>query len=714
MTIEHFKAEGIDLTKAISSVIYVDGTNGDDANSGDITSPKKTIGNAVTTIINTYSGVGAIKVGGGFYAETITLESESLTRLSIEALANPGSVAVSALNSTQDNENLTNLVIQGINFVGSVNLSCDVSGAGSLFGSEQFLFSDSEVSGSFTLKCMGSNASFGGSRVLDNVTFQGATVIEHIYNLFTYRCVFNGTFDCIYNSANPLPQFGAITLLLCYETGIFDFPNMTSTAAFANQILLYSGCQTDGYGSSLSTIDANSRLTYLPGSQSIGHNPATGLHTIDGTLIIYPGVSISNWSTNFDLSSGEVVFGGSTLQPGTTFHVDATSGNDKFNGTPEYPLATIGAAVTALASGGGAGFIKVAAGTYAETLTLEDTALTSVDITSEGGLAVINAFQSKTNNGNIRALFLRNLHFTGNFELEGVDGGDLCNPVTAYAPQSSFENIIIGGAIFTLKALRRLRMTDIRSTSASPVFENCQTLWIEGDISNVGTGAGTFTIQGVDANPKFSGFAGSMSVYFHNGSIVNGDVTLSNDIVGRATVLAIQGAFSRSSTGDIDVQDQCKLRLDGGWARFGSGSQIQSGGTLELRGAYQIPSLADWTIDPGATITREAIEFISATKDIVAATGIISTMLVFDKLRIQSSTAGDTNITANPQVANGLFDGQQLHFIGQDDTKTVTFDDGAGLKLAGGLSVTLGEGDSLVLTWDDGLSLWVEDYRTDT
>jgi len=77
-------------------------------------------------------------------------------------------------------------------------------------------------------------------------------------------------------------------------------------------------------------------------------------------------------------------------------------------------------------------------------------------------------------------------------------------------------------------------------------------------------------------------------------------------------------------------------------------------------------------------------------------------------IRMISATAGDTTVTAIPQIGNG-FDGQIITLMGEDDTKTVTLADGNGLKLSAG--ITLKEHSSLVLEYNAEKKLWIEKSR---
>lgn len=77
-------------------------------------------------------------------------------------------------------------------------------------------------------------------------------------------------------------------------------------------------------------------------------------------------------------------------------------------------------------------------------------------------------------------------------------------------------------------------------------------------------------------------------------------------------------------------------------------------------------------------------------------------------IRIISATAGDTNITAVPQVLAG-FDGQLITLFGEDDVKTVTLHNGDGLKLSAG--ITFKDNTSLVAEYNKAKALWIEKTR---
>ena len=79
---------------------------------------------------------------------------------------------------------------------------------------------------------------------------------------------------------------------------------------------------------------------------------------------------------------------------------------------------------------------------------------------------------------------------------------------------------------------------------------------------------------------------------------------------------------------------------------------------------------------------------------------------LFSKAYI-AGNGGAVIVTANPQIAAGSVDGQELTIQSRSNLNTVRFNDGNGLVLNG---AWIGQGDSvLTLTWDG--TNWVEKCR---
>lgn len=73
------------------------------------------------------------------------------------------------------------------------------------------------------------------------------------------------------------------------------------------------------------------------------------------------------------------------------------------------------------------------------------------------------------------------------------------------------------------------------------------------------------------------------------------------------------------------------------------------------------------------------------------------------------SNTGAVDMSANPQIAAGTADGQQLHLIFTSDTDTVLLEDGNGLHMPQG-KVRSAAGTHLTFMWDSGSSLWRNSY----
>lgn len=105
-------------------------------------------------------------------------------------------------------------------------------------------------------------------------------------------------------------------------------------------------------------------------------------------------------------------------------------------------------------------------------------------------------------------------------------------------------------------------------------------------------------------------------------------------------------------------------------------------------------------------------KFVNEGQEASAVTEIDSNVgirVISTLMRVISSTSGNVDITANPQVSKG-FDRQTLTIEGNSDIKTVQLDNGNGLDLKGGTMI-LGEGDVIGLHYNAVRSVWIENYR---
>jgi hypothetical protein len=93
---------------------------------------------------------------------------------------------------------------------------------------------------------------------------------------------------------------------------------------------------------------------------------------------------------------------------------------------------------------------------------------------------------------------------------------------------------------------------------------------------------------------------------------------------------------------------------------------------------------------------------------IVAGTGVAPGAYRRELIYVQGS-GGAVDISVNPQISAGIYDGQELELCGCSDTNTLLLEDGTGLKLNG--SCTLGLNWKISLAWDQ--TNWVEVSRSE-
>ncbi len=156
------------------------------------------------------------------------------------------------------------------------------------------------------------------------------------------------------------------------------------------------------------------------------------------------------------------------------------------------------------------------------------------------------------------------------------------------------------------------------------------------------------------------------------------------------------------SVEDVDVSNQ----EWGSATHDGTDFVLSTGGAAAGAGSAPTTIPNRIKIDGPILITGETIKTPSATLDITAATGLTAaTHLIYSILRVQCVGAGNCDISSSPQIADGT-DGQILIIQGDDDTKTVQFDDGDGLDLTA--AMTMGQRHTLTLMYDAGDDLWIE------
>jgi len=110
-----------------------------------------------------------------------------------------------------------------------------------------------------------------------------------------------------------------------------------------------------------------------------------------------------------------------------------------------------------------------------------------------------------------------------------------------------------------------------------------------------------------------------------------------------------------------------------------------------------------WVAAGGLTVSGS----VASPNVVVAATGIAAPTVNNNYMVYVAGNSGNINITANPQIADGIFNGQELCLVGTSDTDTVTLEDGDGLDQNG--AAILGVNDEICYKWN--LTDWRESTR---
>ena len=74
---------------------------------------------------------------------------------------------------------------------------------------------------------------------------------------------------------------------------------------------------------------------------------------------------------------------------------------------------------------------------------------------------------------------------------------------------------------------------------------------------------------------------------------------------------------------------------------------------------------------------------------------------------------GAALLDTDPAIEDGVSDGQMIIIQGTSDVNTVAIADAVNTALAGGVTFTMGQGDTIQLIWDAGDSVWYEVSRSD-
>lgn len=115
------------------------------------------------------------------------------------------------------------------------------------------------------------------------------------------------------------------------------------------------------------------------------------------------------------------------------------------------------------------------------------------------------------------------------------------------------------------------------------------------------------------------------------------------------------------------------------------------------------------TETPPTTGTFATVTGTLAEPQAITAEGGVTPAAVNEEIQYIAGDGGAVQVTADPPVAAGTFDGQKLVLIGTSDDDTVSLAVGASLKMNG--DVVLGQFGAIELRWSTSASLWVEVSR---
>lgn len=219
------------------------------------------------------------------------------------------------------------------------------------------------------------------------------------------------------------------------------------------------------------------------------------------------------------------------------------------------------------------------------------------------------------------------------------------------------------------------------------VFRNleCDDLTVNGSLTTSGSASSTSVIA---TNASTTYFTNATDADFLGTLDVTGQFTAGNSSSTNSTV-----ATALQVLGTLDVTGQATLGNSSSTNSTVS-TAFESNGTSTL--------VANVVLTPSVTLSHA-----SGTSGIVVTNAI---------MRVQGSGAAVV-ATSTPTLIDGA-DGQIVILQGDSDTNTLRLRDAdnlanTGLELAGSVDITLGQGDTLHLTYDAGDDKWYELSRSD-
>jgi len=254
------------------------------------------------------------------------------------------------------------------------------------------------------------------------------------------------------------------------------------------------------------------------------------------------------------------------------------------------------------------------------------------------------------------------------------------------------------------------------------------------------TDSGDLTVSGGDLVLGTSSVAGNITqhdagitTFYDDGdntSVVIGPVADGTTILGLTGSLNISGTATAisftadpSATPSVDFYDSdaadgdINARIQANATTTGSGVEVVDM-DFQAQGAASagvLGTFMSWDGSTAALLINGAIQRIALKPNTTTASPTTyaddATIASTYSLMRVVGNGGAVMLDTDPAIADGVYDGQELRIQGCHDTNLVTIATACNTKLTGGISMSLGLHDFLVLTWDAGQSLWVELYR---
>ncbi len=294
--------------------------------------------------------------------------------------------------------------------------------------------------------------------------------------------------------------------------------------------------------------------------------------------------------------------------------------------------------------------------------------------------------------------------------------------IVSYSGDSD-EKVTIKVADYPIASFRR-RNTALSLTNQSGqmdfvISDEPLTAGYEGVKGSFGSGAGYAYVK-YQSDEDNSGAWGAICYRDANGDFGCSDdqqiqnMQLSGTLIATGvSVSTVGGDAILNIIPDYDDDPTAAVGLrynEGPWLAYGNPANNQyffGNGQIDINAQTHLIRTVG-TLQPDTISSYQEYTLQMSTGNVVAATGITKAMLG-SFMYYNGNSAID--ITANPQIFAAK-NGRKIMIVGSSNTNTLKLDNGSGLALAGGASITLGLADNIELMYVTGLAVWMEISRS--